>query len=79
MLDALFRPRAIAVIGASNNPYSIGNIVIRNLLDYGFQVRSSDQPQGKAHSQLKTYKSVLEVRTRLISSTSPCSTSSCPP
>jgi acyl-CoA synthetase (NDP forming) len=28
MLDRLFKPTAIAVIGASNNPLSIGYIVI---------------------------------------------------
>ena len=28
MLDALFNPQAIAVIGASNNPLSIGHIVL---------------------------------------------------
>jgi len=33
----LFRPRSIAVIGDFQQPYSIGNIVIRNLLTYGFQ------------------------------------------
>ena len=32
MLDALFKPRAVAVIGASNNPLSIGYIVVENLL-----------------------------------------------
>ncbi len=37
MLDGLFRPRSVAVIGASNNPFSIGNIVIRNLAQYGFK------------------------------------------
>ena len=33
MLDGLFRPRSVAIIGASNNPFSIGNIVVRNLYD----------------------------------------------
>ena len=37
MLDGLFRPRAVAVIGASANPYSIGHIVIKNLSTYGFK------------------------------------------
>jgi len=36
-LDALFCPRAVAVIGASANPLSIGHIVLRNLRDHGFR------------------------------------------
>ena len=31
MLDALFRPKAVAVIGASTKELSIGNVIIRNL------------------------------------------------
>ena len=36
-LDALFEPRAIAVVGASNRPRSVGHVVTRNLLRGGFQ------------------------------------------
>ncbi len=35
-LDALFEPRSVAVIGASNAPRSIGGVVMRNLLKGGF-------------------------------------------
>ena len=34
-LDSLFRPRSVAVIGASNRPKSIGAVVMRNLLRGG--------------------------------------------
>ena len=62
MLDALFKPRAIAIIGASNNPYSIGNIVIRNLLEYKFQGPIFPiNPKGGHIQCLKAYKSILEV------------------
>ena len=37
MLDALFRPRSVAIVGASNNPLSIGHIVMQNLLDHNFK------------------------------------------
>ena len=37
MLDALFRPRSVAIVGASNNPLSIGHIVLQNLLDHNFK------------------------------------------
>ena len=35
-LDALFKPKSVTVIGASNSPNSIGGIVMRNLLKLGF-------------------------------------------
>ena len=35
-LDALFRPRAIAVIGASRRENQIGNQIVRNLVEGGF-------------------------------------------
>lgn len=35
-LDFLFRPKSVAIIGASNRPKSIGNVVIKNLINGGF-------------------------------------------
>ena len=35
-LEALFQPRAVAVIGASDRPGSVGAVVLRNLLEGGF-------------------------------------------
>jgi len=62
MLDALFKPRAIAVIGASNNPYSIGNIVIRNLLEHRFNGPIFPvNPKGGHIQCLKAYRSITEV------------------
>lgn len=36
-LDAIFRPRSVAVIGASNAPEKYGYIILKNILDAGFQ------------------------------------------
>ena len=36
-LDAVFRPRSVALIGASNRPDSVGHVVARNLLEGGFE------------------------------------------
>lgn len=36
MLGELFAPRSVAVIGASRDPSSVGQAVLRNLLDAGF-------------------------------------------
>lgn len=35
-LNFLFRPKSVAVIGASERPHSVGATVMRNLLDGGF-------------------------------------------
>lgn len=36
MLDALFKPKAVALVGASTKELSIGNVIIRNLQRYGY-------------------------------------------
>jgi len=36
-LDSLFRPRSVAVIGASRKRYQIGHEIVRNLVNGGFQ------------------------------------------
>jgi acyl-CoA synthetase (NDP forming) len=62
MLDGLFRPGSVAVIGASNNPYSIGHIVIRNLATYGFKGPIYPiNPKERSIRSFKCFKSVLEV------------------
>jgi len=35
-LDALFKPHSIAIIGASQKELSIGNVILKNLLHYGY-------------------------------------------
>lgn len=35
-LDALLRPKSIAVIGASEKPERAGSVIIKNLLSSGF-------------------------------------------
>ncbi len=61
MLSSLFRPKAVAVIGASSKELSIGNRVIRNLIDFGFKGSiypinpSADEIRG-----IKAYKSILD-------------------
>ncbi|MEK7468668.1 MAG: acetate--CoA ligase family protein [Planctomycetota bacterium] len=36
-LDPLFRPRSIAVVGASRDPAKLGHVLLKNVLDYGFE------------------------------------------
>jgi acetate---CoA ligase (ADP-forming) len=61
MLDSLFRPRSVAVIGASTKELSIGNRVIKNLIDFGFTGAvypvnpGADEVRG-----IKAFKSILD-------------------
>jgi acyl-CoA synthetase (NDP forming) len=62
MLDALFKPRAIAVIGASTKEQSIGNTVVRNLQHFGFTGPIYPiNPKAAEICGLKAYKSLAEV------------------
>ena len=36
MLDSLFKPKSVAVIGASAKELNVGNRIIKNLVDFGF-------------------------------------------
>jgi acetyltransferase len=64
MLDALFRPKAVAVIGASTREDRPGNWIVWNLLDFGFKGPiypinpTADEIRG-----LKAYPSILDVPT----------------
>jgi acyl-CoA synthetase (NDP forming) len=62
MLDVLFRPKSIAVMGASNNTFSIGNRVVKNLLAHHF--KGSIYPINLKEPEilgLKAYPSILDV------------------
>jgi acetyltransferase len=62
MLDALFKPRSVAVIGASNNPLSIGHIVIQNLVDHDFKGPIFPiNPKSKVIKSFRTYPSIGDV------------------
>jgi acetyltransferase len=61
MLDALFRPKSVAVIGASSKDLSIGNRVIKNLIDFGFKGEIYPiNPKADEIRGLKAYPSILE-------------------
>ena len=53
-LDAIFRPRSVAVIGASRRPGSIGAAIFKNLLAHGF-----DGPVYPVNPSAKVVQSVL--------------------
>jgi len=61
-LDAIFRPRSIAVIGASRDKTSIGREILHNLIEYEFNgpIFPVNPKSPMVHS-LKCYASVLDI------------------
>ncbi len=62
MLDALFRPKSVAVIGASTKEFSIGNRIVKNLIEFGFT--GSIYPISLKADEIlgiKAYQSILDV------------------
>jgi len=64
MLDSLFKPKAVAVVGASSKELHIGNRVIKNLLDFGFKGPIYPiNPKADEIRGVKAYPSILDVPT----------------
>ena len=64
MLDALFRPKAVAVVGASVKELNVGNRIIRNLVDFGFTGEIYPiNPKADEIRGVKAYKSIMDVPT----------------
>ena len=61
-LDALFSPRAVAVVGASNRELTIGYRIIENLLDFGYTGPIYPvNPKGGEIRGLTAYPSILDT------------------
>jgi acyl-CoA synthetase (NDP forming) len=64
MLDSLFNPKSVAVIGASTKELHIGNRIIKNLLDFGFKGPVYPiNPKAAEIRGIKAYPSILDVPT----------------
>jgi acyl-CoA synthetase (NDP forming) len=62
MLDALFKPKAVAIIGASTKELSIGNVILRNLQEYGYRGQIYPiNPTAPEVRGIKAYKSLDEI------------------
>jgi acetyl coenzyme A synthetase (ADP forming)-like protein len=63
-IDVLFNPRSIAVVGASSSKGKLGNDVLRNLVESGFEGRIYPvNPRGGEILGLKVYRSISEIVT----------------
>jgi len=61
-LDALFAPKTIALIGASNQPGSVGQVLARNLIEAGYRGPIMPvNPHEQAIHSILNYKSVGEL------------------
>ncbi len=61
-LDAVFRPRSVAVIGASREPGSIGGIIFANLLKHGFTGAVYPvNPKAASVQSVRAYPSITDV------------------
>jgi len=61
-LDAIFRPKSVAIIGASRTPGKVGHVLTRNMLESGFSGKIYPiNPKADEILGLPCYKSVLDV------------------
>lgn len=61
-LDAVFRPRSVAVIGASRRRQTIGREILANLVDFGFQGPVYPvNPTAEAIHSIRCHRSIKDI------------------
>jgi acetyltransferase len=61
-LDSLFKPRSIAIIGASSKELSIGNVILKNLVHYGYTGKIYPiNPKEPEVRGIKAYPTIFDV------------------
>ena len=61
-LDYLFKPKSIAIIGASTKELSIGNVILKNLVHYGYIGPIYPiNPKADEVRSIKAYKTIFDV------------------
>ena len=61
-LDAIFRPKSVAIIGASRTPGKVGHVLTRNMLESGFSGKIYPiNPNADEILGLTCYKSIVDV------------------
>lgn len=62
MLDTLFYPKSVAVIGASQDPQKVGYAILNNLLKFGYKgIIYPINPKKDEILGVKAYKSIFDV------------------
>ena len=66
-LTPLFEPRSVAIIGASEREMSLGNVLVRNMLEAGFKGKLfAVNPKHESVLGVPCYKSVEDIPQRLV-------------
>lgn len=61
-LDPIFKPKSIAIVGASRDPKAIGHQCVKNLIDSGYEGKIYPvNPKADEVAGLKCYHSVLDI------------------
>ena len=61
-LERIFKPKSLAIVGASERPGSIGNSVMKNIVDGGYKGEIFPvNPKHKTICGLKAFASVLDL------------------
>ena len=61
-LDGIFKPRSIALVGASETQGKLGNILLRNLIEGGYKGPVYPvNPKHKTINGQKSFKSVMHI------------------
>ena len=62
-LESIFRPKSVAVIGASNRAGNVGNAIFRNILFGGYGgTLYPVNPKARAICGVRSYASVTEIQ-----------------
>jgi len=65
-INTLFKPKSVAVIGASNKPGKVGNFVIKNVINSNFQGAIYPvNPNEETVEGLKNYRSIFEIENEI--------------
>ena len=65
-LNSLFEPKSVAVIGASNRDYSVGNILFKNITGSSYKGQLyAVNPKHETILGVKAYKSIEDIGARV--------------
>ena len=61
-LDAFFKPKSVAIVGASSDPKKVGNTALKNLVSMGYQGKVFPvNPREDSILGFRCYKNMLEI------------------
>ena len=65
-LNTFFKPKRIAVIGASTNPNKVGHVIMKNIIDGGFEGKVFPvNNSGGEILNCKVFKNIKKIKDRV--------------